>query len=64
MYPLLPKQRLWQRTCLKFDLGTQSIGLGLLGEVLSRTYFESQDKRSYAVSEALNIDQGTSRRAA
>ena len=45
-------------------IGTQSIGLGLLGEVLSRTYFESQDKRSYAVSEALNIDQGASRRAA
>ena len=45
-------------------VGTQSIGLGLLGEVLSRTYFESQDKRSYSVSEALNIDQGASRRAA
>lgn len=45
-------------------VGTQSIGLGLLGEVLSRTYFESQGKRSYAVSESLNIDSSPSRRAA
>jgi hypothetical protein len=45
-------------------IGTQSIGMGLLGEVLSRTYFESQGKRSYAVSEALNVDEAPSRRAA
>ncbi|MFN5329262.1 MAG: glycosyltransferase family 2 protein [Gemmataceae bacterium] len=45
-------------------IGTQSIGMGLLGEVLSRTYFESQGKRSYAVSEALNVEEAPSRRAA
>ena len=57
-------QRFLLLSALFVLIGTQSIGLGLLGEVLSRTYFESQDKRSYAVSEALNIDQGASRRAA
>ncbi|MBM4097165.1 MAG: glycosyltransferase family 2 protein [Planctomycetota bacterium] len=45
-------------------IGTQSIGLGLLGEVLSRTYFESQGKRSYAVSEAINVERGTDARRA
>lgn len=45
-------------------LGTQSIGLGLLGEVLSRTYFESQGKRSYAVAQTLNLDGNSNRKAA
>jgi hypothetical protein len=30
--------------------------MGLIGEVLSRTYFESQGKRSYAVRGTLNLE--------
>jgi len=35
-------------------VGIQLISTGLIGEVLARTYFESQDKRPYAVRERLN----------
>jgi hypothetical protein len=45
-------------------LGTQSIGLGILGEVLSRTYFESQGKRSYTVAQTLNLEAQPARKAA
>ena len=37
-------------------IGIQCIMMGLLGEVLTRTYFESQGKTSYAVKMTLNID--------
>jgi glycosyltransferase involved in cell wall biosynthesis len=37
-------------------IGIQCILMGLLGEVLSRTYFESQGKTAYAVREQLNVD--------
>src|SRR5262249_8665116 len=37
-------------------IGVQFISLGLLGEVLTRTYFESQGKTAYAVRTTLNLD--------
>jgi hypothetical protein len=30
--------------------------MGLIGEMLSRTYFESQGKAPYAVRETINLD--------
>ena len=35
-------------------LGVQFVTMGLLGEIVMRTYFESQDKKIYAVREYLN----------
>ena len=45
-------------------IGVQFISMGLLGEVLSRTYFESQGKKSYAVHGTLNIEGPVKRKAA
>jgi hypothetical protein len=44
-------------------IGVQFVSLGLMGEVLTRVYFESQGKRPYAVRERrnLNDDLPTSR---
>lgn len=36
--------------------GVQLLSTGLLGELLARTYFESQDKPPYAVRETRNLD--------
>jgi hypothetical protein len=36
-------------------IGVQLISLGLIGEVLTRTYFESQGKRSYTVRTTVNL---------
>jgi hypothetical protein len=36
-------------------LGVQSIFLGLIGELLVRTYYESQDKPTYSVRQKLNL---------
>jgi glycosyltransferase involved in cell wall biosynthesis len=48
-----------------FELvGVQFISLGLIGEVLTRTYFESQQKAAYAVQSTLNLEPPTRRRAA
>jgi glycosyltransferase involved in cell wall biosynthesis len=44
-------------------MGIQFISIGLLGEVLTRTYFESQDKPPYTVRATRNLD-GETRRAA
>ena len=44
-------------------MGIQFISIGLLGEVLTRTYFESQGKPPYVVRSTRNLD-GTERRAA
>jgi glycosyltransferase involved in cell wall biosynthesis len=38
-------------------VGIQLISMGLLGEVLTRTYFESQDKRCYVVRDSRNLDE-------
>jgi glycosyltransferase involved in cell wall biosynthesis len=45
-------------------IGVQFISMGLLGEVLSRTYFESQGKTAYTVRNTLNLDKPVKRRAA
>jgi hypothetical protein len=36
-------------------IGVQFVSLGLMGEVLTRTYFESQGKRPYAVRDGRNL---------
>jgi hypothetical protein len=45
-------------------IGVQFISMGLLGEVLTRTYFESQGKTAYAVRSTLNLGVPKKRRAA
>jgi glycosyltransferase involved in cell wall biosynthesis len=45
-------------------VGVQLISLGLIGEVLTRTYFESQGKSAYTVRATLNLDEPARRRAA
>lgn len=45
-------------------LGFQFISMGLLGELTTRTYFESQGKKSYTVRQAINFDDSITRRAA
>lgn len=37
--------------------GVQLLSVGLLGEVMMRTYFESQHRRPYVMRESLNIDE-------
>jgi glycosyltransferase involved in cell wall biosynthesis len=51
-------------SCLFELVGVQFISIGLLGEVMTRTYFESQGKKSYAVRTTLNMDTGPRRHAA
>jgi glycosyltransferase involved in cell wall biosynthesis len=36
-------------------IGVQVISMGLVGELVTRTYFESQGKRAYAVRSTLNV---------
>jgi glycosyltransferase involved in cell wall biosynthesis len=45
-------------------IGVQFISQGLLGEMMTRTYFESQGKPSYAVRTVLNLEKREQRRAA
>lgn len=45
-------------------VGVQFISMGLLGEVLTRTYFESQGKSAYTVRATLNLDAPEKRHAA
>jgi hypothetical protein len=45
-------------------IGVQFISMGLIGEVLTRTYFESQGKTPYAVRTLLNLEQRAARKAA
>jgi len=45
-------------------VGIQFISMGLIGELLSRTYFESQGKTSYGVRSTLNLDSPAKRKAA
>lgn len=42
-------------------IGVQFVSLGLMGEVLTRTYFESQGKRPYAVRERRNLTDKSDR---
>ena len=45
-------------------IGVQFISMGLLGEILTRTYFESQGKAAYTVRNTLNLAKPVNRRAA
>ncbi len=45
-------------------VGVQFLSIGLLGELLTRTYFESQGKTSYTVRTTVNLDPPVHRRAA
>jgi glycosyltransferase involved in cell wall biosynthesis len=45
-------------------LGFQFLSMGLLGELMTRTYFESQGKRAYMVRDTLNFDPPEQRHAA
>ena len=45
-------------------IGVQFFSMGLIGELTTRTYFESQDKRAYLVRNTLNFDKAEKRRAA
>jgi len=40
---------------LTFLVGVQSILLGLIAEILVRTYFEARERRAYAVRDTINI---------
>jgi dolichol-phosphate mannosyltransferase len=42
---------------MTFVTGFMCILMGLLSEIMMRTYFESQGKTSYAVRERLNFDE-------
>jgi glycosyltransferase involved in cell wall biosynthesis len=44
--------------------GVQFLSLGLIGEVLTRTYFESQGKRAYVVRNTLNLSKRDNERRA
>ena len=44
-------------------IGVQFVSLGLMGEVLTRVYFESQGKRPYSVRERRNLDDPLDRDA-
>jgi glycosyltransferase involved in cell wall biosynthesis len=45
-------------------MGVQFLSLGLLGELMTRTYFESQGKPPYAVRQTVNLEAPVKRRAA
>jgi Glycosyl transferase family 2 len=45
-------------------VGVQFISMGLIGELMMRTYFESQGKKSYTVRDTLNIEGSAKRKAA
>ena len=45
-------------------VGVQFISMGLLGELLARTYFESQGKSAYVVRATLNLEPQAERRRA
>jgi glycosyltransferase involved in cell wall biosynthesis len=45
-----------------FIMGFQSILMGLIAELLARTYHESQQKPTYTIRKAINISNGRSKR--
>jgi glycosyltransferase involved in cell wall biosynthesis len=45
-------------------IGVQFISLGLIGEMMTRTYFESQGKAAYTVRTTLNLQRSERRKAA
>jgi dolichol-phosphate mannosyltransferase len=44
-------------TALFFLVSVLSLLMGLVAEMLARTYFESQDRRPYVVRTSVNIDR-------
>jgi len=55
---------LLQLSCVLVVIGVQFISMGLIGELMSRTYFESQGKRAYVVGRTLNLEAEEKKRAA
>jgi glycosyltransferase involved in cell wall biosynthesis len=49
---------LFQMSTMVFIMGFQSILMGLIAELLVRTYHESQGKRTYTVRKVINIENG------
>ncbi|MFO0866760.1 MAG: glycosyltransferase family 2 protein [Gemmataceae bacterium] len=47
-----------------FMIGVQFFALGLLGEMMTRTYFESQNKRAYVVRDTVNMAPALRQRTA
>lgn len=47
---------LFQLSSMIFILGFQSILMGLIAELLTRAYYESQDKKTYYVRKLINFD--------
>jgi hypothetical protein len=45
-------------------IGVQFLSMGLIGELLTRTYFESQGKTPYVVRNTINLEPPARRRAA
>jgi len=45
-------------------IGIQFISMGLIGELVTRTYFESQGKKAYSVRSRLNLETENRRKAA
>ena len=45
---------------MSFMMGVMSISIGLVAEIVVRTYFESQDKRIYHAREMINFDPASS----
>lgn len=43
-----------------FILGVISVFMGLIAELLTRAYYESQDKKTYTIRETRNIGNGSS----
>jgi glycosyltransferase involved in cell wall biosynthesis len=64
VYTSLVRQPLFYLSVLLEVVGVQFLSLGLLGEVLTRTYFESQGKSLYSVKSTLNLEQRAARRVA
>jgi hypothetical protein len=48
---------LFQTSVMFFILGFQSMLMGLIAELLVRTYHESQRKPTYVVRAKINLDQ-------
>lgn len=47
---------LFQMSAMIFILGFQSILMGLIAELLTRAYYESQDKKTYYIRKLINFD--------
>jgi hypothetical protein len=45
-----------------FIMGFQSILMGLIAELLARTYHESQQKPTYTIRKAINISEMKNKR--